>query len=135
VTGDPRGLDRDAAGDAAGGAAGVLVGLVDLEPVRAELRRGELVDLVAVLEVEDLQRVPPATGADGETNSGQDRCVGWGRDLWPLSAPDADWLADPPVAWPRTEPAGSNEMTTDFEVGVLLYSAVESNGTSGLVSG
>ncbi|MBA2418187.1 MAG: hypothetical protein H0V59_04475 [Nocardioidaceae bacterium] len=60
MTGDPRGLDRDAAG----GAAGVLAGLVDLEPVRAELRRGELVDLVAVVEVEDLQRVPPTVGAE-----------------------------------------------------------------------
>jgi len=42
----------------------VLVGLVDLEPAGAELRRGELVDLVAVLAVEDLQRVPPAAGAE-----------------------------------------------------------------------
>ena len=41
-----------------------FVGLVDLEPVGAELRRGELVDLVAVLEVEDLQRVPPTAGAE-----------------------------------------------------------------------
>ena len=32
-------------------------------------------------------------------------------------------------------PAGTREMITDFEVGVLLPSAVESSGTSGLVSG
>ena len=32
-------------------------------------------------------------------------------------------------------PAGTSEMITDFDVGVLLPSAVESSGTSGFVSG
>ena len=44
-------------------------------------------------------------------------------------------LAIRAAAGARRSPARSREMITDFEVGVLLPSAVESSGTSGLVSG
>lgn len=43
------------------------------------------------------------------------------------------------ASWPKAEregqAMGSNRMTTDFEVGVPLTSALESSGTSTLVSG
>ena len=70
-----------------------------------------------------------------------DRCTGSGWLLWPSSAPVASIASDSVASvadstrWELGAPAGTNEMITDFEVGVLLPSAVESSGTSGFVSG
>lgn len=54
--------------------------------------------------------------------------------MWLWSAPTEDCDEPVPVDL-RTVPAGTRLTMTDFDVGVLLPVAVESSGTSGLVSG
>jgi PPOX class probable F420-dependent enzyme len=74
---------------------------------------------------------PELVTADVPTR-GQDRWVGSGSDLCASSAPVAVSPPRPPCP---AVPAATTPTTTDLDAGWLLDVAVESSGTSGLVSG